>query len=52
MNPCGADQSPDQDYLGAEPLDAALADRFALILDVGDWEALNDEERRLTPCTS
>ena len=47
MNPCGADQSPDQDYLGAEPLDAALADRFALILDVGDWGALNDDERRL-----
>jgi MoxR-like ATPase len=47
MNPCGADQSPDQDYLGAEPLDAALADRFALILDVGDWDALTDADRRL-----
>jgi len=47
MNPCSADQSPDQDYLGAEPLDAALADRFALILDVGDWDALSDEDRRL-----
>ncbi|MEY4686551.1 MAG: hypothetical protein RIR76_574, partial [Verrucomicrobiota bacterium] len=47
MNPCSADQSPDQDYLGAEPLDAALADRFAVILDVGDWDALGDEDRRL-----
>jgi MoxR-like ATPase len=47
MNPCTADQSPDESYLGAEPLDAALADRFALILDVGDWDALNEAERRL-----
>ena len=47
MNPCSTDQSPDEEYLGAEPLDAALADRFALILDVGDWDALSDDERRL-----
>jgi len=47
MNPCSTDQSPDENYLGAEPLDAALADRFALILDVADWDALTDDERRL-----
>jgi len=47
MNPCTTDQSPDVNYLGTEPLDAALADRFALILEVGDWDALNDDERKL-----
>jgi len=52
MNPCSTDQSPDENYLGAEPLDAALADRFALILDVADWDALTDDERRLVASPS
>lgn len=46
MNPASTDQSSGDDYLGAEPLDAALADRFAVVLDVGDWDALSDDERR------
>ena len=46
MNPCTTDQSSGEEYLGAEPLDAALADRFAVILDVGDWDALCDADRR------
>jgi len=46
MNPCTTDQSSGEEYLGAEPLDAALADRFAVILDVGDWDALSDADRR------
>ena len=46
MNPCTTDQSASEDYLGAEPLDAALADRFAVILEVGDWDALSDADRR------
>ena len=36
-----------EEYLGAEPLDPALADRFAVILEVGDWDALSDADRRL-----
>ena len=47
MNPCTTDQSAGEDYLGAEPLDAALADRFAVILEVGDWDALSDADRHL-----
>src|SRR6478735_7423369 len=46
MNACTTDQSSGEEYLGAEPLDAALADRFAVILDVGDWDALSDADRR------
>jgi MoxR-like ATPase len=47
MNPCTTDQSAGEEYLGVEPLDPALADRFAVILEVGDWEALSDADRRL-----
>ena len=32
MNPCSSDQSSVQDYVGSEPLDPALADRFALFV--------------------
>ena len=48
INP--VDQSAaDDPYLGAEPLDAALADRFAFIVPMPDWRALNpkDQERLL-----
>lgn len=47
MNPCSTDQSVDENYLGTEPLDAALADRFSIILEVGDWDDLSDDDRRL-----
>src|SRR6185436_9229822 len=47
MNPCSTDQSGGEEYLGAEPLDPALADRFAVILEVGDWDALSDGDRKL-----
>ncbi len=33
-------------YTGSEPLDPALADRFAVILEVGDWDALSPDDRR------
>src|SRR5215207_9220157 len=46
MNPCSTDQSAGEEYLGAEPLDPALADRFAVILEVGDWDALSDGDRQ------
>ena len=46
MNPCSTDQSNGEDYLGAEPLDPALADRFAVILEVGDWDDLSDSDRQ------
>jgi MoxR-like ATPase len=43
MNPCSVEDQVD--YAGSEPLDQALADRFGLILEVGDWDALNGQER-------
>jgi MoxR-like ATPase len=46
MNPCTTDQDDGEDYLGSEPLDPALADRFAVIVEVGDWDSLSDEDRR------
>ena len=46
MNPCNADQSGGEDYLGSEALDPALADRFALIVEVSDWEDLEGKDRR------
>jgi len=33
-------------YLGAEPLDPALADRFSFVIKVPGWEQLNEEQRR------
>jgi MoxR-like ATPase len=46
MNPCTADQGGAEDYLGSEPLDPALADRFAVIIEVGDWGELSRSEQR------
>ena len=44
MNP---PQTDDQDngYLGSEPLDTALADRFALIVEMPNWTALSEDEQ-------
>ena len=48
MNPPPRDDDPDgrDNYLGAEPLDPALADRFSFIIEVPDWESLSDVEKR------
>ena len=39
MNPPAADDG-DSPYAGSEPLDRALADRFAFVLDIPDWQRL------------
>ena len=44
MNPCSADQGGEA-YAGSEPLDPALADRFALFVWAVDWAGLTDDER-------
>ena len=44
MNPV-SDDGADDDYLGADPLDAALADRFAFIVPMPDWRALHPAEQ-------
>lgn len=46
MNPPSGDQGGDDDYLGSEPLDPALADRFSLFVEAADWEQLSEQERR------
>jgi MoxR-like ATPase len=45
MNPCSADQGGGEDYAGSEPLDPALADRFALIVTAADWSDLTAEQQ-------
>lgn len=45
MNPCTADQGGAEDYSGSEPLDPALADRFALIVTAADWSDLTAEQQ-------
>jgi MoxR-like ATPase len=47
MNPPSNDEDANQAYLGSEPLDAALADRFAFVVEVPSWEQLSDEEQGL-----
>jgi MoxR-like ATPase len=47
MNPPCNDDEVDQAYLGSEPLDAALADRFAFVVEVPNWEQLSEEEQGL-----
>jgi hypothetical protein len=48
MNPpvSNFDDEFETDYLGSQPLDAALADRFAFIIVTPDWDDLAEEERR------
>jgi MoxR-like ATPase len=47
MNPCSADQGNfTEDYMGSQALDPALADRFAVIIEVGDWESLSAIDRK------
>jgi MoxR-like ATPase len=46
MNPCTADQGGTEDYSGSEPLDPALADRFALVVPAADWSELSAEQQQ------
>lgn len=49
MNPPSPDDvqdRPGQYYLGSEPLDPALADRFPFIVQVPTWSELSEQDRR------
>ncbi len=48
MNPPPSDDndSLDSDYLGSQPLDPALADRFAFVIETPGWEDLDAQQRR------
>ncbi len=45
MNPCEPEDSAET-YTGSEPLDPALADRFALFANAGEWGELSVADRR------
>ena len=46
MNPAAnGDHDNEEQYLGAEPLDPALADRFGFLIEVPDWSDLSEAER-------
>lgn len=47
MNPCDLDQGDGEFYEGSQALDQALADRFAFVIEVPDWDELSDGDRRL-----
>lgn len=46
MNPCEAENSDDF-YEGSVALDQALADRFAFVIEVPDWDGLEETDRQL-----
>ena len=46
MNPCNGDQEDAEDYTGSQPLDPALADRFGLFIQAGEWEDFTEAEQR------
>lgn len=49
MNPPCKDDDDTEDslsYIGAMPLDPALADRFPFIIEVPTWDDLNDEDKQ------
>lgn len=46
INPPGLDQDGET-YSGCEPLDSALADRFAFLVNVSDWAELRVEDQKL-----
>ncbi|NIP93180.1 MAG: AAA domain-containing protein, partial [Akkermansiaceae bacterium] len=45
MNPCSTDQGIEDYYDGSVPLDQALADRFAFVVEVPDWDELGEADR-------
>ena len=48
MNPPPTDdQAPGEVYLGAEPLDPALADRFGFLIEVPDWCDLSEADKNV-----
>jgi MoxR-like ATPase len=47
MNPpCLDDDEPGTSYRGSEPLDPALADRFAFVVAMPAWDQLSDEQQQ------
>ena len=45
MNPPAGDDEDEHGYLGSEPLDPALADRFAFIVEMPGWASLSEAQQ-------
>src|SRR5215469_7801023 len=45
MNPPRSEEDLEAAYVGSEPLDAALADRFAFVVEVPAWGDFSEEEQ-------
>jgi MoxR-like ATPase len=45
MNPPPSEDSDESAYLGSEPLDAALADRFAFVIEMPAWERFTEADQ-------
>src|SRR3974377_200835 len=45
MNPPRSEEDIEAAYVGSEPLDAALADRFAFVVEVPAWGDFSEEEQ-------
>lgn len=46
MNPPNDDNDDELSYVGAMPLDIALADRFSFIVEVPTWDELNEDDKK------
>lgn len=45
MNPPSTGDEDDEGYRGSEPLDEALADRFAFVIEMPSWERFSDTQQ-------
>ena len=45
MNPPAREDDPSAGYAGSEPLDRALADRFAFIVEIPGWEGFSEPDQ-------
>ncbi len=45
MNPPRSEDEPEVVYVGSEPLDAALADRFSFVVEVPTWDEFSEDEQ-------
>ena len=52
MNPPRNDEDPELGYAGSEPLDTALADRFAFVVEVPSWEQFSERDQELVICSN
>lgn len=51
MNPPRSEEDPDSAYIGSEPLDAALVDRFAFVVEVPTWRDFTEYDQSQVICS-